>query len=281
MRIIDAHLHLIDLQRGKYGWLREGNPPNWDDKVTICRDWAETDLVLNNDHKIEGFLHVEAGFDNEEPWREIAWLEDTVRMPFRSIGCVDLTLDSDTFTQHLAKLRRHKSAAGVRHILDEDAAQLLRDPQVISNLRVIADSGLIFEAQFDGADGNAMDAFLSLCNETPKLRTAFNHAGFPPENDHEQWAKNLQSLAIQPNVYIKASGWEMTNRTYGVEAVANRITELMNWFGEDKVMLASNFPLSELRMTYKEVWQEYASLPFTKEVMAKLCFSNAQQFYRF
>ncbi|MDD1794954.1 amidohydrolase family protein [Enterovibrio sp. ZSDZ42] len=281
MEIIDAHLHLFDLQHGHYDWVRDGNPPFWPDKSMICQNWSESDLTLSNPQQLSGIVHIEAGFDNAQPWREIAWLEEAVSLPLRSIGCVDLTLSRSAFLKQVSALCRYNSVVGVRHILDDDAEVLLSDENVKSNLQVIADTNLIFEAQFDGDNTAAMTTFLSVIENIPNLIVAFNHAGFAPSKNRNIWAHNLQRLAKKPNVYIKASGWEMVERQYESKIISERIGELLAWFGEDRVMLASNFPLCQFRSSYRDLWNEYAQLPITEDIKLKLRFSNAQRFYRF
>ena len=120
MKVIDPHLHLFDLSQGQYRWLRAGNPPNWPDKHLIQRNFADGDLELNGEIELAGFVHIEAGFDNEASWREIEWLENSVKKPFRSIACVDLTWPVEDFQVAISKLQQYSSFVGVRHILDDD-----------------------------------------------------------------------------------------------------------------------------------------------------------------
>ncbi|WP_028022809.1 amidohydrolase family protein [Enterovibrio calviensis] len=280
MEVIDAHLHLFDLQRGQYGWVRDGNPPFWPDKSMICRNWSEANLTLSKPQQLSGIVHIEAGFDNAQPWREIAWLEETVSLPLRTIGCVDLTLPRTEFVEQVSALCLYNSVVGVRHILDDDAEALLSDENVQANLKVIADANLIFEAQFEGVNTSAVTALLSVMESIPTLSIAFNHAGFPPQHN-DTWAKNLQRLASNPNVHVKASGWEMVDRAYDSRIMAERIAQLMAYFGEDRVMLASNFPLCQFRSSYHDLWATYGQLSMSTETREKLCFSNTQRFYRF
>ena len=63
MKIIDAHLHLFDLQAGEYRWLSPDNPPFWPDKPVIAKNFSESDLVVSAPEQLSGFVHIEAGFD--------------------------------------------------------------------------------------------------------------------------------------------------------------------------------------------------------------------------
>ncbi|WP_407332643.1 amidohydrolase family protein [Enterovibrio sp. 27052020O] len=281
MQIIDPHLHLFDLSLGKYGWLRAGNAPHWPDKATIQRDFSDADLRLSAPRQLTGFVHVEAGFDNDAPWREIAWLESTCSLPFKSIGCVDLTLPPNAFANQLAKLGQYQSLVGVRHILDSDAVTLLAMDAVQTNLKQIADAKLIFEAQFDAQDTEAVNAFIRMSNALPSLRLALNHAGFPSSKKQLEWDENMKALAVLPSLSVKASGWEMSDRHYPITVIQDRLTALVALFGEDRIMLASNFPLTLFRASYDELWHAYLSLPYSEALLAKLCNENARHFYGF
>ena len=73
MKIIDPHLHLFDLSQGEYSWLKPECPPFWPDKSLVAKNFSEHDLRLNESLKLTGFVHIDAGFNNQQPRREIAW----------------------------------------------------------------------------------------------------------------------------------------------------------------------------------------------------------------
>ncbi len=73
--VVDPHVHLIALADGEYGWLQPSNPPFWPDKSIIARSFSPADLTLSAPLALHAFVHVEAGFDNAHPHREVAYLE--------------------------------------------------------------------------------------------------------------------------------------------------------------------------------------------------------------
>ncbi len=69
-------MHFFDLAIGKYQWLKADQPPLWADKSKLRRNYLPKDL-LNESHTeldIQGLVHIEAGFDNDHPERELQWL---------------------------------------------------------------------------------------------------------------------------------------------------------------------------------------------------------------
>jgi L-fuconolactonase len=193
MKIIDPHLHLFNLEQGDYQWLKADSPPYWLDKNTIRQSFTENDLALSDPLQLAGFVHIEAGFDNQQPWREIAWLEDNCSLPFRAIAGVNLLLPTNEFQQILDKLDKFESVVGVRDILDENACAYLSNPHVKENLAQLAQQQLIFECQMPLTDVEATEQLIAVITELPTLKLVINHAGWPPEDiDSKQW-QNWQS----------------------------------------------------------------------------------------
>lgn len=320
MKIIDPHLHLFDLNQGEYSWLKPECPPFWPDKSLIEKNFSEHDLTLKESLTLAGFVHIEAGFNNQQPWREIAWLENTCKLPFRSVAMLDITLPKAEFLSQLDILKSFKSVVGIRYILDEDALTILSHKHCATNLATLAAYNLSFDLQMPLINTAAVDKLLTVLIQIPALKICINHAGWPPQYDvketikksvkdnlgnsveAKQWLQNLKRLASFNNVYIKCSGFEMVNRNYSISWAHNIIHQCINTFGISRVMLASNFPLNLFHDSYENTWLSYLSLTknslsnitnisntesadtsflYNNEQFTQLCFSNAQHFYQF
>lgn len=282
LELIDAHLHFFDLDKGDYRWLKAENPPFWPDKPLIAKNWGETDLTLPSELTLTGYVHIEAGFDNVRLWREIEWLETYNKLPFRSIACVDLTKTTSQFTQDLNKLWQYPTVVGTRHILDDEACELLGLWNVQQNLKQLAEHDLIFELQMPFINTEAVKQLDSLLTSIPSLTVIINHAGFPPNtNDslYPAWATNLRLIAKHPKVAIKCSGWEMGDRRYQSNWVLTVVEECISNFGLDRVMLASNFPLCLFSQSYSKYWQSFNNLP--DKTKKALLSHNAYKWYKF
>ena len=277
--ILDPHLHLFSLTDGQYAWLRAGNPPHWPDKRHICRDFGEADLQLGDGLALAGFVHVEAGFDNASPWREVAWLEQHCRRPFRSIGGVDLLDPALDMT--LERLAAFPTVVGVRDILDDRAATLLAEPLAQRNLGRVAARGWLFEAQLCLADLAGVNALCDTLMAHPDLTVVINHAGFPPREQHWSWLQGVQRLAASGQCAIKCSGWEMTDRHWQPSWAGARLVDVLHHFGRERVMLASNFPLCTFSHSYSDYWSICRSaLGLSPMQFAALSFDTAARWYR-
>ncbi|MFB0998937.1 MAG: amidohydrolase family protein [Colwellia sp.] len=285
MKIIDPHLHLFNLEQGDYQWLKADNPPFWSDKKTIEHSFPEKDLHLSSPLKLAGFVHIEAGFDNQEPWREIVWLEGACSLPFRSIAGINLLLPSNEFQQVVDKLCQYESVVGVRDILDDNAFEYLSTLVVQKNLAILAKQQLIFECQMPLTDVIATAQLIKVLNELPTLKLVINHAGCPPENVNskswEDWQQSLQSLSDFENISIKCSGFEMINRNYSVTWQQRVINQCLTTFGLNKTMLASNFPLCLFKASYQKTWFAHTENKQLSEANLEiLCYKNTQRIYK-
>ena len=288
MKIIDPHLHFFDLKLGDYHWLDAENPPFWPDKPRINNNFNETDVMLTKPFSLSGFVHIEAGFDNNQPWRELEYLEKIGNKPFRAIANLDLTASSQHVNTVIDKLTGFDSFVGVRHLLDDQALSLLTNRQVLDNFNILNDKGLVFEVQLALTELTAINTLCDVIANSPDIRFILNHAGFPPTdistNEWQCWQRNLTSLSHYPHVAIKCSGWEMTDRDYQASWLNSNLSIIFTTFGAKRVMLASNFPLCLFsHSNYQAYWHSILSSDFfqglSEQEKSALCYDNALNWY--
>lgn len=284
--IIDPHLHLFALNKGHYHWLKTEQAPFWPDKALISRDFSEQDLQLPVDLCLKGFVHIEAGFDNQQPWREIEWLETHCQLPFRSVAFADLC--ADDFPQTISKLKAFHSVVGIRHILDDQALAILNNKRIHQHFSILEQNGWRFDAQLDISDGPATEALMQLSRHFPAVPIIVNHGGWPPScaqpKPWQQWADSLQKLSEHANIAVKMSGWEMNNRHWQMPQVIDSMLYSLQIFGTRRVMLASNFPLCTFSFSYGELWRNYreaiVQAQLGETVWQQLSADNAAQWYQ-
>jgi len=288
MKIIDPHLHLFDLELGDYHWLKAENPPFWPDKQHINRSFNENNLTLTKPLSLAGFVHIEAGFDNQQPWRELAALEKSCNKPFRAIANIDLTSSSQHVNSVIEKLAEFPSFVGVRHLLDEQALALLKNKQALDNIKILNENGLVFEVQLSLIEHAPVNALCDAISDNPDIHFIINHAGFPPADiytiEWQRWQSNLTKLSFFPHVAIKCSGWEMTDRSYQTTWLNENLALVFAIFGASNMMLASNFPLCLFsHRDYQVYWQSIISSDFfqalSKQEKSALCYDNALNWY--
>lgn len=259
---IDPHIHLFALAVGEYGWLRPENPPHWPDKAKIAKEVTETQLIIASQGRLQGFVHIEAGFDNQRPWREVQFLTTHCKRPFRSVACIDL--NAREAHSHIDTLATYSSVSGLRHILDDDAERLLNTPKVRWSLALMASHNLSFEAQFDLTDSKAVGGLLNILERTPNLRIAINHAAIAPPAFSSyrfmMWKEHIRRLSETKQVMFKFSGLEMQDRQWSWQRAYTLFDLLLSITSSQQVMLASNYPLSLWRMPYMDLWGGYSEM---------------------
>ena len=286
IRITDPHLHLFNLVAGEYGWLQPNSAPYWPDKYKLLKDFSESDLLLPDGLSLSGYTHIEAGFNNSKSWLEVDWVESQASLPITTVGCVDLCLSPDQFNQQLSELSKRTSLVSVRHIFDDQLDAILSNPNTQPNLRSLEQADLIFELQFDVAHVDHVEQVFNLFKQFSTLSVVLNHQGFGssalPDAEREHWLAGLERLSGLANLKVKCSGFEMLDRSFSASTVKQTVELVVSIFGESRVMVASNFPLISLSMSYSDFWSlvvrvlQEASLP-----IEKLVDLNARETYRF
>jgi L-fuconolactonase len=98
----------------------------------------------------------------------------------------------------------------------------------------------------------------------PQLKIVINHLGRPPipEQGWEPWATQIARAAEYRNLAMKLSiGLDVIMRwrwsTQGISRYSDHVLDL---FGPERVMAASNWPVILLGASYEEAWCGIAAL---------------------
>ena len=95
----------------------------------------------------------------------------------------------------------------------------------------------------------------SLSGRMPNLKIVIDHLPFEPfsrKPDRAAYNEGLKRLAPHHNVYAKVSG--VLRRDAGVSGATLRMDRIWRAFGEDRVLYASNWPVSGLAAPYRDVF---------------------------
>lgn len=298
IKIFDPHVHLFDVSEGQYAWLKTLSA---EDQGTIARSFSFNDIAFTGELELAGIVHIEAGFDNQQPWREIQNIEEelgrynqTANIPLqcKTAGYADLTTAPKQFASKVDKQKGFDSCVAIRHILDENAIKVLEHKHTLKNLRYLAQCQIRFELQFQLSETVAGEFLIAILKSIPELNVILNHAGLPPLQNIsgqkllpvdpalDKWQQNIESLGLMPNVTIKCSGWEMLQRDYHQYQLIWSMEHIAKCFSEDKIMFASNFPLVLFSREYAHYWQSMIEVGRCCHLdINKVCFENAKRIY--
>lgn len=265
LQIVDAHFHLWDRSSGNYGApLRTATdaPPD----PTASDYLLEQFLDEGAGHvHLCGAVHVEALA--KDPVREARFVEmelNRARCPTAMVVRVDLT--SPNVEQHLDQLLSvSKRVRGVRHILNHhiDPAltfteqDLLSHPGLINRLKVLADREMRFDLQIYP---HQMARVARVLEKLPELGVVLDHAGMWADRNFQgwqEWKNGLRALAEMPNVRVKLSGLGKFDPNWTMESFRVPIFEVIEQFGPDRVMFASNYPIEKRHAGYVELWRTF------------------------
>lgn len=276
--IYDPHLHLFYLDEGDYFWLKNALPP-WPKIAMLQKSFSEEDLDLNNEFVLSQFTHIEAGFNNQQAEKEIAFLERKIGKKHSAIGYCQIDVEPSLFKQQLNTLLSYSTFVGIRDITEGSDAARLHSENVTQNFAFLAHNKLIFEAQFEISERQHTTRIYELAKAQPNLDIVLNHAGLVTPNNYSNWLRALKQLSQLPNVYIKYSGFEMQEINLS-DTFRNKVFDaIFTNFSRQRILFGSNFPVCLMASSYLALWQHYRALCPDGSVWQKLACDNAKALY--
>lgn len=154
-----------------------------------------------------------------------------------------------------AELKRADTGAwcGVRCLVGRDDLDWLALPETLALFGELADRRLSWDIV--PVTRAQVRSVVSLARAVPQLRIVVDHLARPPidSGGWEPWASQLADLARCPNIALKVSvGIDVLTAwaAWEPEKLTPYVRRAMECFGLDRLMLASNWPVIELRTDY-------------------------------
>ncbi len=256
-RRIDSHQHFWQLDRGDYAWLRADVPA----LAPIHRDFLPMHLEASlQAHQVSQTILVQAADSLRETGFMLA-LAGRHSMIGGVVGWVDISDRSAVAT--LEGWACHPQFKGVRPMLQDlpDAAWIAHAPHA-DVVRALVRLGLRFDALVKPAH---LASLLRFVQAHPDLPIVIDHAAKPPlaQGWHSDgmalWREQLPRIAACPNVMCKLSGLlteagpkACASVAAGVDALQPVWAELLHWFGPERLMWGSDWPVLTLATEYAD-----------------------------
>lgn len=287
---IDAHVHLWDLSRLRYPWLTppfEEGPAG--SVAAIAHDYQLDDYQREaRDWDVRGLVHVDAGADPAQALDETRWLQelaDTRGLPSAIIAFADLA-DPDVDAL-LAAHAAHRSVRGIRQIVNWHAdprrsyrpRDVTGDAAWAQGYAALARHRLSFDLQAYPGQFAALAQLIARHPDTPVM---VNHAGMMVPGEEDLWRAGMTVLAALPHVAVKLSGFGFTRRPFDPGQARDTIRIVIDLFGADRVMLASDFPTDRLFGSFDAHLSAYADAiaDLTDAEQRAIFAGNANRLYR-
>ncbi len=257
--VIDVATHFYDTARP------QGVPwPSPTEPVLYKPSYPERYLADVKPYAVTGVVAIEAS-----PWLEDnLWLLSVAdRYPLIRGVVGNIAPGHPDFRAALERFSKHPLWRGIR-INGAGLGKTLGDARMMGDLRMLMEKNLSLDVLV-GAP--VYEDVAKLSAALPELRIIVGHL---PLDD----ATGLRSLGARPRVYAKVSGVVRKDGHVPTE----RLDELWDVFGPDRVLYASNWPACDMiaryPVVYKTVLDYLAGRP--EEVRAKYFAGNAQAVYR-
>jgi predicted TIM-barrel fold metal-dependent hydrolase len=247
--IIDCHIHLFDPRRP------QGVPwPPKDNAVLYKPALPDRYRKIAAPLGIVGAIEVEASpllEDNQ-------WVLDVAAKDKIMVGMVgDIEAGKPEFKKNLERFHRNPLYLGIRcgNLWGRNFSADVARPEFISDMKALADAGLELDTA-NPSPAMIVD-LLRLTDRVPQLRIVIDHLlriDLPADPAAlKPYHANLRELGKRKQVFVKGSG--VLRRVDGrvpedLNFYRDRLDELWEVFGEDRLVYGSDWPNSDQ-------WAEY------------------------
>lgn len=276
--IIDAHVHIWDLERAEYPWLGPAIG-------SLYRSVGFGDIApALRERGIGGAILVQA---SDEAADTAVMLDAAARHP-EILGVVAWSpLDEpERFGDDLARFAAEPAVVGIRNLVHELPREWLRTPRVERSLALLAEHRLPLD--FPTTDHAALEDVVWVGERSPGLTVVIDHLGKPPiggtDAEYRQWRTLIAECAANPLVVAKVSGLYAATGpldSWTVEGVRPFVEDALELFGPDRLMYGGDWPISELAGGYARTWDALTGIlaPLGDEARAAVLAGTARRVY--
>ena len=265
--VIDAHHHIW--RQADLPWLQGPMQP----RIFGAYEPIRRDYLIDEyrddiaELGVVGSVYVQANWPPERFEEEVAWVDQVANdtgWPQAVIAFADMTVD-DARPQ-LDRLATYPRVRGIRQQFHWHTNELYRfanrpdlggDRTVQCNIARLADYGFSFDLQvFSGQMADAAD----LTAACPDVTFVLQHAGMLEDLSEEgraAWRGGMGILAAQPNVVSKLSALGTFIRRNDAGHINRIVSETIGFFGAERCLFGSNFPIEKLWTDYGSVLTAY------------------------
>jgi L-fuconolactonase len=267
---IDSHVHVWELIRDDYGWIKPDNE-------LLYRDYKPGDLEPHlTANAVNKVILVQAAPTIAET-RYMLGLADQYPFIAGVVGTLDW--NADTFHEDYQSLCEHKGFVGVRV---NGGSLRGSEPGWLDKLRQYASDGYPLDLLVVPTH---LPDVIWLMEQLPGLRVVINHLGCPlaKDTDESAWRRDMDHLSSYAGVHVKVSGMITQANGYHPERLKPYVEHLIRAFGSERLLFGSDWPVALRGGSYTEVVKLFEQvLPDTLTDVQKnqIRYGNATIVYR-
>jgi predicted TIM-barrel fold metal-dependent hydrolase len=201
-------------------------------------------------------VYVQANWPLDQALAEVRWLNELHQetgWPTAVVGSADLfSPDAVDVMKQQAALPIVRGTRLQLHWHEREEFRYAASPDCMShpvfrrNVAALEELDWLFELQvFPGQ----MTEAAKLVEEVPDVNFVLVHAGMLTDLSSSavsEWRTGMARLASLPNVVVKLTGQGTFTRRLDPDFIAFVATETLGWFGPDRAMFGTNFPVEKL-----------------------------------
>ena len=273
IEIIDAHHHFWDLNQNYYPFLSNKIDENFflGDYELIRKNYLPTDYVRDSkEHNIIGTIHCEAEWDRNDQVGETRWLENlSKKNKFPNAIVAHAWFHKKNSEEIIAKQASFDMVKGIRSKpitkLSPNSDDLtgegsMQDINWRNGLKLLEKYNLNYDLRIPNWH---LEEAIEIVRLIPNTKVIINHAGFPwdrTKQGMEYWRKGIKLMSLEPNTFIKLSEFGVKDKDWDYSQNEQIIKELIDLFSPQRCMFASNFPVSKIKISFKDLYNNYKKI---------------------
>ena len=289
--IVDAHHHFWDLSKNYHPWLCDPTPIafRYGDYSSIQKNYLLQDFQQDTkNYLVQGSVYVETEWDPSDSMGEVRYVAELKKnQALPSVAVMHVRLDDEDAQAKLEFQCEFEFVKSIRHKPKSHSKPGQSEPGGMANKQwrngfaALSRLGLHFDLQTPWWH---MHEAQQLAKDFPHTQIIINHSGLPKDRSEaglSEWNKAMQAASECPNVTVKISGIGVPQQPWTVEANAWIVKTLIELFGVNRCMFASNFPVDKVCATYDEIFSGFEQIvsDLSASEQDKLFRSNANRIY--
>jgi len=273
--IVDAHLHLWDIERLSYPWLE--SVPDINRNFTIA-DYLEDSKQTSP----AAMVFVQCECESSKYKDEIKFISEIAVHEKRIKGIVCwFPLERTSAADEMNELVKNPLIRGIRRL--EEFPSIYKDSTFVENLGLLHTHSLSFDICLKSPQ---LPAAISLVNKQPDVKYMLDHLGKPAikSGEFEQWKACVKDLASNPNVFCKLSGMvtEADHDSWNIADLRPYFSYAVAQFGFDRLVFGSDWPVVKLASSYQNWMDTFLALcgEYDEYDVEKMLYHNALKFYK-
>ena len=273
IEIIDAHHHFWDINQNYYPFLSDKIDENFflGNYEFIRKNYLPNDYLNDSkEHNVIGTIHCEAEWDRNDQVGETRWLENlSKKNKFPNAIVAHAWFHKKNSEEIIAKQASFDMVKGIRSKpitkLSPNSDDLtgegsMQDINWRNGLKLLEKYNLNYDLRIPNWH---LEEAIEIVRLIPNTKVIINHAGFPwdrTKQGMECWRKGIKLMSLEPNTFIKLSEFGVKDKDWNYSQNEQIIKELIDLFSPQRCMFASNFPVSKMKISFRDLYNNYKKI---------------------